>query len=115
VEPEVDIRCPDKARAEALLKAALLTELAALPGGQLVMLKLTLPEQDDLYAEFVRHPAVLRVGAVSGGHPRPKETAPCAGITVLSRVFRGRWWKACLPANRPPSTTPCWMTRSRAS
>jgi len=75
VEPEVDIRCPDKARAEAMLKAALLTELAALPGGQLVMLKLTLPDQDDLYAEFVRHPAVLRVVALSGGYTRAEGNA----------------------------------------
>ena len=70
VEPEVDIRCPDKGRAEELLRAALRAALAALPGGQLVMLKLTLPEQDDLYAEFVRHPGVLRVVALSGGYTR---------------------------------------------
>jgi fructose-bisphosphate aldolase, class I len=70
IEPEVDIRCPDKARAEAMLKAAIQAALADLPGGQLVMLKLTLPEQDDLYADFVRHPAVLRVVALSGGYTR---------------------------------------------
>ena len=70
VEPEVDIHCPDKAKAEALLKAAILGELDGLPAGQLVMLKLTLPEQDDLYAEFVKHPRVVRVVALSGGYSR---------------------------------------------
>jgi fructose-bisphosphate aldolase class I len=48
VEPEVDIHCPDKAKAEELLKAAILEELDALPIGQLVMLKVTLPEKGDL-------------------------------------------------------------------
>jgi fructose-bisphosphate aldolase, class I len=70
VEPEVDIHCPDKAGAEALLKAAIKEKLDALPAGQLVMLKLTLPEKDDLYADFVRHPKVLKVVALSGGYSR---------------------------------------------
>jgi len=68
VEPEVDIHCPEKSKAEELLKAAILEELEALPVGQLVMLKLTLPEKDDLYADFVRHPKVVRVVALSGGY-----------------------------------------------
>ena len=68
VEPEVDIHCPDKARAEELLKAAILGELNRLPAGQPVMLKLTLPDKDDLYAEFVKHPRVVRVVALSGGY-----------------------------------------------
>ncbi len=68
VEPEVDIHCPEKAKAEALLKAALLEKLNALPEDHLVMLKLTLPEQDDLYAECVSHPKVVRVVALSGGY-----------------------------------------------
>ena len=70
VEPEVDIHCPDKGEAETLLKAAILEELHALPVGQLVMLKLTLPDEDDLYAEFVKHPKVVRVVALSGGYTR---------------------------------------------
>jgi len=70
IEPEVDIHCPDKAEAEELLKAALLEKLNALPGEQLVMLKLTLPEQDDCYAACVRHPNVVRVVALSGGYRR---------------------------------------------
>jgi len=70
IEPEVDIHCPEKAKADALLKAAILEKLNALPADQLVMLKLTLPEQDDLYAECVSHPKVVRVLALSGGYTR---------------------------------------------
>jgi fructose-bisphosphate aldolase class I len=70
IEPEVDIHCPDKAKAEEVLKAALLEELHDLPGEQLVMLKLTLPERDDCYAACVHHPKVVRVVALSGGYPR---------------------------------------------
>jgi fructose-bisphosphate aldolase, class I len=70
VEPEVDIHCPQKANAEELLKAAILEKLNQLPAGQLVMLKLTLPEQDNFYADFVKHPKVLRVVALSGGYSR---------------------------------------------
>ncbi|HTV61243.1 MAG TPA: fructose bisphosphate aldolase [Verrucomicrobiae bacterium] len=70
IEPEVDIHCPDKAGAEALLKAALNEALNTLPFGQLVMLKLTLPERDNFYAELVKHPKVLKVVALSGGYSR---------------------------------------------
>src|SRR5881409_2236695 len=68
IEPEVDIHCPEKAKAEEVLKAAVFEELEGLPAGQLVMLKLTLPEKDDLYADFVRHTKVVRVVALSGGY-----------------------------------------------
>ena len=70
VEPEIDIHCPEKAKAEELLKAAILEKLNQLPSGQLVMLKLTLPEENNFYAEFVKHPKVLRVVALSGGYWR---------------------------------------------
>jgi len=70
VEPEVDIHCPQKAKAESLLKAAIVERLNKLPADQLVMLKLTLPEQDDFYLDFVRHPRVLKVVALSGGYSR---------------------------------------------
>ena len=70
IEPEVDIHCPEKAKAEALLKAAILEQLDGLPTGQLVMLKLTLPEVDNLYADCVAHPKVVRVVALSGGYSR---------------------------------------------
>jgi fructose-bisphosphate aldolase class I len=70
IEPEVDIHCPERARAEEFLKAAILEKLDELPGGQFVMLKLTLPEQDDYYADCIRHPNILRVVALSGGYAR---------------------------------------------
>jgi len=70
VEPEVDIHCPEKAKAEALLKTAILEKLNKLPADLLVMLKLTLPEQDDFHIDFVRHPKVLKVVALSGGYSR---------------------------------------------
>jgi fructose-bisphosphate aldolase, class I len=75
VEPEVDIHCPEKAKAEELLKAAILGKLSGLPAGQQVMLKVTLPEQDDFYADFVRHPKVVRVVALSGGHTQKEANA----------------------------------------
>src|SRR5436190_7492766 len=68
LEPEVDIRCPEKTKAEQLLKAAILEKLNELPAGQFVMLKLTLPEQDDFYADLVKHSKVVRVVALSGGY-----------------------------------------------
>lgn len=70
IEPEVDIHCPDKQRAEALLKAALLSHLDQLPQGVQVILKLTLPEQDNFYTECIEHPNTLRVVALSGGYSR---------------------------------------------
>ena len=70
IEPEVDIRCPEKAKAEELLKAAILEKLNKLLAAQLVMLKITLPERDDLYANCVSHPNVVRVVALSGGYTR---------------------------------------------
>lgn len=70
IEPEVDIHSLEKAKAEGLLKAALIEKLNELPQGQLVMLKLTLPEQNDFYAECVAHSKVVRVVALSGGYSR---------------------------------------------
>lgn len=75
LEPEVDIHCPDKAKAEDLLKSAMIEKLNALPGEQLVLLKLTLPEKDDFYADFVKHPKVVRVLALSGGYSRDEANA----------------------------------------
>ena len=70
IEPEIDIHCPDKAEAEDLLKPALLDALNALAPDQLVMLKLTLPEADNHYADCIAHPNVVRVVALSGGYSR---------------------------------------------
>jgi fructose-bisphosphate aldolase class I len=70
IEPEVDIKCPDKAAAEDLLKAAIRKQLDALPEGDQVMLKLTIPTKDNLYADLIKHPRVLKVVALSGGYSR---------------------------------------------
>ncbi len=70
IEPEVDIHCPDKAKAEDLLHAEIMKQLNALGKDQLVMLKLTLPEKDNLYADCIAHPNVLKVVALSGGYER---------------------------------------------
>ncbi len=78
IEPEVDIKCPDKAAAESLLEAAVTVRLNSLPAGELVMLKLTIPERDDLYADLIRHPRVLKVVALSGGYSREEANARLA-------------------------------------
>ncbi len=70
IEPEVDINAPDKAEAEDMLKAEIAAHLDKLSSDQVVMLKLTLPEKDNLYADFVAHPQVAKVVALSGGYPR---------------------------------------------
>jgi fructose-bisphosphate aldolase class I len=68
IEPEVDIHCPEKVAAEGLLKAAINEQLKSLTPNQMVILKLTLPEQDNFYSEFLKHPKVLKVVALSGGY-----------------------------------------------
>ncbi len=75
IEPEVDIHSPQKAEAEVLLNAAILRNLDELADGQQVMLKLTLPSEDNFYAELVNHPGVLKVVALSGGYSRDEANA----------------------------------------
>jgi fructose-bisphosphate aldolase class I len=70
IEPEVDIKSPQKAEAEALMKSAILAELNALSADQNVMLKLTLPNTAGFFDELVAHPRVVRVVALSGGYSR---------------------------------------------
>lgn len=70
IEPEVDINSPEKAEAEALLRASLLEHANALNADQHIMLKLTLPEEDNFYAELIEHQQVVRVVALSGGYSR---------------------------------------------
>ena len=70
LEPEVSIKSPDKAKAEALLKDALVRHLDALPADHQVMLKLTIPDVPDLYKDLVDHDRVVRVVALSGGYTR---------------------------------------------
>ena len=68
IEPEVAIDCPGKGRAEELLKAAILEKLNQLTPAQFIMLKLTLPEQDNFYSDLISHPKVVKVVALSGGY-----------------------------------------------
>jgi fructose-bisphosphate aldolase, class I len=75
LEPEIDIKSPEKAQAEELLRKALVAGLAQVPDGQQVMFKLTLPETDGFYQELVAHPKVLRVVALSGGYSREEANA----------------------------------------
>jgi len=78
VEPEVDIRSPEKAEAEALLKESIAEQLDHLGPDEWVILKLSLPEVDDFYADFVGHPNVLRVAALSGGYSQKEADARLA-------------------------------------
>lgn len=78
IEPEVDIHSPQKAEAEAMVTEAIARELDRLDDGARVMLKLTLPDQDDLYADLVAHPRVLRVFALSGGYSLGESAARLA-------------------------------------
>jgi len=70
IEPEVDIHCPNKAEAESLLKAGILDQLDQLGPDRAVMLKLTLPDQDNFYRDLIEHRNVVRVVALSGGYSR---------------------------------------------
>jgi fructose-bisphosphate aldolase class I len=87
IEPEVDIKSPEKPEAEKLLVASILDHLGALGPDQLVMLKLTLPESNDLYDELVQHPNVLRVVALSGGYSRQEACERLAGCKGVIASF----------------------------
>ena len=87
IEPEIDIHSPQKAEAEALLQAALLEQLSQLAPDQYVMLKLTLPEHDDFYADLVTHPNVLRVAALSGGNTRQEANSRLARNHGMTASF----------------------------
>ena len=85
IEPEVSIKSPDKAGAEAVLLGELTSKLDALPEGRKVMLKLTIPNVPDLYHPLVNHPKVARVVALSGGYSRAeacKVLAANHGVTA---------------------------------
>lgn len=87
IEPEVDIHCPDKADAEALLKDCIMSELNALNADQQVMLKLTLPEQDNLYADCINHDNCVRVVALSGGYSREEANSRLSRNTGMIASF----------------------------
>jgi len=87
IEPEVDIKSPGKAQAEVLLKDAILGGLGTLGGDQHVMLKLSLPSEDNFYADLVGHPNVLKVVALSGGYSRAEACARLARNTGVIASF----------------------------
>jgi fructose-bisphosphate aldolase, class I len=70
LEPEVDIKSPEKAQAEAMLRDAIFESLDRLGSDEQVMFKLTLPEEDNFYLKLTEHPNVVRVVALSGGYSR---------------------------------------------
>jgi fructose-bisphosphate aldolase, class I len=82
IEPEVSIKSPDKPKADGLLVAGLHAKLDELPADRQVMLKLTLPDEDDRYASLIDHPRVLRVVALSGGYSLAESCA------ILARNHR---------------------------
>lgn len=87
IEPEVDIHSEDKAQSEAILKKAILAHLDALGADELVMLKLTLPEEDNFYKELVDHNNVVRVVALSGGYSRDEANARATRNTGVIASF----------------------------
>jgi fructose-bisphosphate aldolase, class I len=78
IEPEVDIHSDEKRAAEELLRQGILARLAAMPEGRQVMLKLSIPTEDDFYTELIGHPKVLRVVALSGGYSQDDADARLA-------------------------------------
>jgi fructose-bisphosphate aldolase class I len=87
IEPEVDIKTPNKGQAEELLKAALTKELNALKPDQRVMLKLTIPDKDNLYTDLIKHKNVLRVVALSGGYSRDEANKRLARNNGMTASF----------------------------
>jgi fructose-bisphosphate aldolase class I len=87
IEPEVDIKTPNKNGAEELLKAAILKELNALKPEQRVMLKLTIPDTDNLYTDLIKHKNVIRVVALSGGYPREESNRRLARNNGMTASF----------------------------
>ncbi len=87
IEPEIDIHSPEKAAAEALLRTAILEQLDALGDDDIVMLKLTLPEENNFYSALVSHPKVLKVVALSGGYSREEANARLSQNTGVIASF----------------------------
>ncbi len=87
LEPEVSISSTSKQEAEALLRDALHSRLQSLRDGAVVMLKLTIPTEPDLYAELAADPRVLRVLALSGGYDRPTACRLLAGDSTMIASF----------------------------
>ncbi|MGZ3172314.1 MAG: fructose bisphosphate aldolase [Croceibacterium sp.] len=90
LEPEYSIKAPDRAEGEKILKAEILKQLGALPEGQQVMLKLSIPVQANFYRELTQHPKVLSVVALSGGYSTGEACAKLAeNKGVIASFSRG--------------------------
>jgi len=87
IEPEVDIKCPEKEKAEDILKKALQEELKRVPEGKSVMFKLTIPTKANLYHDLMKDEKVLRVVALSGGYSREESNALLAKNAGLIASF----------------------------
>jgi fructose-bisphosphate aldolase class I len=87
IEPEVDIKSPNKAECEKLLKQSILSHLGKLKPDQKVMLKLTIPTTADFYMDLIKHPNVLRVVALSGGYSRKEANALLAKNHGMTASF----------------------------
>lgn len=87
IEPEVDINSPEKAAAEAMLRDSLIAHCNKLTADQHVMLKLTLPEEDNFYADLIAHPQVVRVVALSGGYSRDEANARLSRNNAMIASF----------------------------
>lgn len=114
LEPEIDILSPAKADAEAQLHDALLAHIDALPDDEVVMLKLTLPEVDDLYLDLVEHPRVLRVFALSGGYTRAEANERLARQHGVAASF-SRALTEGLSAKQTPAEFDALLDESIAS
>ncbi len=93
IEPEVDIHSPEKGEAESHLRAAILDELDRLQPGQLVMLKLTLPELDNFYKACIAHENVLKTVALSGGYSQEEANAKLARNNGMIASFSRALWE----------------------
>ena len=114
IEPEVDIHSPEKGAAEELLKTNVAEQLAQLESGRCVVLKFSLPDVADFYADLVRDPKVLRVVALSGGYDRKEADKLLAANHGVIASFSRPSPRGC-PSTRPmPSSMPLSSARSRA-
>ena len=93
LEPEVDIKSPQKAEAEELLRDGIMAHLEKLSADQQIMLKLTIPSVDGFYSDVIAHPRVMRVVALSGGYTRAEANEKLARnpglIASFSRALIG--------------------------
>ncbi|SIM46078.1 fructose bisphosphate aldolase [Micromonospora cremea] len=87
IEPEIDVASAEKQQAEELLKQGIVERLSDVPDGLQVMLKLSIPTQDDFYADLIRHPKVLRVVALSGGYSQQEANTRLARSHGLIASF----------------------------